>query len=316
MSTQKAYVGVDVSQAALDVYDRLSDESWHLDNTDSGIAQLMQLMMTRQPTLIVLEATGGLETLAATSLSAAGLAVAVVNPRQVRDFAKSTGRLAKTDALDAQVIAHFAEAVHPAPRPLPDEQAQHLTALLTRRRQLMEMLVAERNRLRMTRAELKQSVQAHITWLEGQIKQLDQDLDKALKDSPIWREKEDLLRSVPGVGPLVACTLIAELPELGTLNRKQISALVGLAPLNRDSGYRRGLRSIWGGRAAVRTVLYMGTLAAIRYNPVIRAFHDRLAKAGKAAKVAITACMHKLLIILNAMVRDNTKWSAQAARSM
>jgi transposase len=311
VSTQNTYVGIDVSLTKLDVYSRPSGEGWSLDNTDSGIAQLTHLLAERQPALIVLEATGGLETLAATSLTAADLAVVVVNPRQVRDFAKSTGRLAKTDALDAQIIAHFGEAVHPTPRPLPDEQTQHLTALLTRRRQLMEMLTAERNRLRPTRAELQHNVQDHITWLEAQIEELDQELDQALKHSPTWRAKEDLLRSVPGVGPILACTLIAELPELGKLNRKQISALVGLAPLNNDSGPRRGKRAIWGGRAAVRAVLYMGTLAAIRFNPVIKAFHDRLAKAHKVAKVVITACMHKLLVILNAMVRDGTYWQPQ-----
>jgi transposase len=308
VSTEKTYVGIDVSLHTLAVYCRPDGETWSLDNTDSGVCALTKVMVERQPTLITCEATGGLETIAVTSLINAGLAVAVVNPRQVRDFAKSTGRLAKTDALDAQVIAHFAEAVQPTPRPLPDDQAQRLAALLTRRRQLVEMLTAERNRLRATRAELRTGVQDHITWLEAQIECLEQDLDQALKDSPSWRAKEDLLRSAPGVGPIVARTLIADLPELGTLNRKEISALAGVAPLNKDSGGRRGRRAIWGGRAAVRAVLYMGTLAAIRFNPVLKAFHERLIKAGKVAKVAIAACMHKLLVILNAMVRDGAHW--------
>jgi transposase len=313
VSTQNAYVGIDVALNKLDVSSRPGGESWSMDNTDTGVSQLTAVMVEHQPKLIVLEATGGLETLAASSLMAAGLAVAVVNPRQVRDFAKSTGRLAKTDALDAQVIAHFGEAVQPTPRPLPDEQTQRLVALLTRRRQLVEMLTAERNRLRSTRAELKVSVQAHIAWLEAQVEHLDQELDQTVKDSPSWRAKEDLLRSAPGVGPIVARTLMAELPELGKLNRKEIAALVGLAPFNDDSGRRRGRRAIWGGRAAVRSVLYMGTLAAIRFNPVIAAFHARLTQKGKVAKVVITACMHKLLVILNAMVRDGSYWQPEKA---
>ncbi len=308
MSTQNAYVGIDVALNKLDVFSRPGGESWSMANTDDGASELVQTMLEHKPTLIVLEATGGLETLAASSLMAVGLAVAVVNPRQVRDFAKSTGRLAKTDSLDAQVIAHFAEAVQPTPRPGVDDQTQRVAAVLTRRRQLIEMLTAEHNRLRSTRAELKSSVQEHITWLEARIEQLDQDLDQAIKDSPTWRANEDILRSVPGVGRIVASTLMADLPELGKLNRKQISALVGLAPFNNDSGRRRGKRMIWGGRAAVRAVLYMGTLAAIRFNPVIAAFHDRLVEKGKAAKVVITACMHKLLVTLNAMIRNKTTW--------
>jgi transposase len=311
VSTHDVYVGIDVALNKLDVSSRPGGESWSMDNTDNGVSQLTGVMLEHQPQLIVLEATGGLETLAASSLISAGLAVAVVNPRQVRDFAKSTGRLAKTDTLDAQVIAHFAEAVKPTPRPLPDEHVQRLTALLTRRRQLIEMMTAEQNRFRSTRPELRSSLHEHITWLQAQIERLDQDLDQALKDSPVWRAKEDLLRSVPGVGPIVSCTLMAELPELGRLNRKQIAALVGLAPFNDDSGRRRGKRAIWGGRAAVRAVLYMGTLAAIRYNPVIKAFYQRLTAAHKATKVVITACMHKLLVILNAMVRDGSHWQPQ-----
>jgi transposase len=233
----------------------------------------------------------------------------MVNPRQVRDFAKATGRLAKTDRLDAQVLAHFAQAVQPVPHPLPDAQTQELTALLTRRRQVVEMLTAEKNRLRATRSEVvRQRVQDHIRWLEQELAGLDRDLDHTIRESSLWREKDNLLRSVPGVGPVVSVTLLADLPELGTLSHHQIAALVGVAPLNRDSGRFRGKRMVWGGRGRVRAALYMAALSATRYNPIIKAFYHRLCGAGKARKVALTACMRKLLTILNAMLKHRQTW--------
>lgn len=234
--------------------------------------------------------------------------MAVVNPRQVRDFARATGKLAKTDAIDARVLALFAERVRPEPRRLPDEAGQALGALVTRRRQLLEMLTAEKNRLGSAARVLRKSIQRHIDWLNQELAKVDEDLGDMLRQSPLWREKDDLLRSVPGVGRVLSITLLAELPELGQLSAKQISALVGVAPLNRDSGTLRGRRSIWGGRAPVRAVLYMAALVATRYNPVIRAFYQRLLALGKAKKVALVACMRKLLIILNAILKHQTPW--------
>jgi transposase len=257
---------------------------------------------------VVLEATGGFEGPLAAALATATLPVVVINPRQVRDFARATGKLAKTDTLDAQVLAQFAEAVRPVPRPLPDAQTQALSALLTRRRQLIEMLTAERNRLGSVSPHIHREIQDHITWLEHRLARIDQDLDQAIRESPLWREKDDLLQTTPGVGPVLSRTLLADLPELGTLNRKQIAALVGVAPLNRDSGSLRGKRTVWGGRSHVRATLYMGTLAGVRYNPVLKAFFQRLRAAGKAPKVALTACMRKLLTILNAMMKHLTPW--------
>ena len=261
------------------------------------------------PTTVLLEATGGLEVPLASALAAAGLPVVVVNPRQVRDFAKATGRLAKTDALDAQTLAHFAEAVRPPVRPLRDADTQELNAMTTRRSQLMTMLVAEKNRLGRAAGAVRPRVQAHITWLEQEIKDLDKDLRQTLRQSPVWREKDDLLRSVPGVGEQLSLSLLAYLPELGTLDRKQIAALVGVAPLNRDSGTMRGKRTVWGGRARVRAVLYMGALAASRFNPVIRTFYQRLLAAGKPKKLALTACMRKLLTMLNAILKTGQYWN-------
>jgi len=239
--------------------------------------------------------------------------VVVVNPRQVRDVAKATGRLAKTDALDAAILAQFAEAVRPPRRPLPDAATRALSALLTRRRQLLDRRTAEQNRLGTAPGPVRTRIRAHLTWLRHELAHLDEDLGRTIHESPVWREQDDLLQSVPGVGPVVARTLLASLPELGTLNRKQLAALVGVAPLNRDSGTLRGRRTIWGGRASVRTVLYMSALAASRCNPVIRAFYQRLIAAGKAKKVALTACMHKLLMILNAMVKHRTSWETNLA---
>ncbi len=262
----------------------------------------------------MLEATGGYEVPVVAELGTAGLAVAVVNPRQVRDFAKASGRLAKTDRIDAQVLAHFAEALRTGDRPLPDAQGQELAALVERRRQVVALRTAEQNRLGVTRIpQVRAHIQAHLEWLDADLKGLDDELHRRLQASPLWQERETLLRSVPGVGPIVALTLLADLPELGRLSHAQIAALVGVAPLNRESGTWRGRRTIWGGRAAVRAALYMGTLRATCCNPLIRVFYQRLVAKGKAKKVALVACMHKLLTILNAMVRHQTSWQAQAA---
>ena len=259
-----------------------------------------------------MEATGGRQLPVAAALATAGLAVAVVNPRQVRDFARAIGQLAKTDALDAQLLARFAEVVQPTPRPLPDAQAQELSALLARRRQLVGMRTAERNRLDTALPAVRPRIQAHIAWLDDELAALDHDLRDAVQASPLWRERENLLRSVPGVGPTTALTLLAEVPELGHLDRKAIAALVGVAPLACESGTLRGRRVVWGGRARVRAALYMAALVATRHNPTIRAFYQRLCAAGKPKKVALTACMHKLLLILNAILRHHTPWCAPA----
>jgi transposase len=261
-----------------------------------------------QPTLVVLEATGGLELPLVAALGVAGLPVAVVNPRQVWDFAKATGRLAKTDRLDAQVLAHFAQAVRPQPRPLPDTQGQELAALLTRRQQLVQMLTAEKNRLGSALPPVRPSLQAHIRWLEHQLSELDRGLRDTIKESPLWRAKDNLIQGVPSIGPVASLTLLADLPQLGTLSRQQISALVGVAPLNRDSGSLRGKRGIWGGRARVRAALYMAALVATRCNPPIQNFYQRLLAAGKAKKVALVACMRKLLTILNSMLKHHRSW--------
>lgn len=263
----------------------------------------------------MLEATGGLEVALLSALAAAGLPVVAVNPRQVRDFARASGQLAKTDRVDAHILAQFAEAIRPPVRPLPDEQTQALAALVTRRRQLLEMLQAEKNRLRLTAAPIRRRVQTHITWLKRELAALDKDLTRTIRTSSVWRERDDVLRSVPGVGPVFVSTLFAHLPELGTLSRKQIAALVGVAPFARDSGSLRGRRMIWGGRAPVRAALYMATLVATRYNSVIRTFYQRLCQAGKVKKVALTACMRKLLTILNAMLKTGTVWQGQGSQT-
>jgi transposase len=308
MDTPPVFVGIDVAKSHLDVASRPEGATWQVPNDEAGIPPLVAQLQAQAPTLIVLEATGGLEAPVAAALATAGLAVAVVNPRQVRAFAKAVGQLAKTDVLDAQLLARFAEVVRPPARPLPEAQAQALTAVLTRRSQIVAMLVAEQQRLGTTRLALRPRVEAHLTWLRTERDALDRELQQTLRASPVWRAREHLLRSVPGVGPVVALTLIAELPELGQLNRKQIAALVGVAPLNWDSGRLRGRRAIWGGRARVRAVLYMSALVASQHNPVLRPFYERLLAAGKPKKVALTACMHKLVIILNALVRQGVAW--------
>ena len=302
------FIGIDVAKAQLEFACRSSGETGSRPNDEEGIRELVARCQALAPTLIVCEATGGYEAALVAALATAQLPVVIANPRQVRDFAKATGQLAKTDAIDAQVLALFAERVRPAPRPLPDEAAQALDALLTRRRQLVEMLTAERNRLLIARSAVRRDLQQHIRFLERRLREADDDLHTAVKASPLWRVKDDLLRSVPGVGRVVSLTLLAELPELGRLSHKAIAALVGVAPLNRDSGTLRGKRLVYGGRAPVRAVLYMAALVASKYNPVIRAFYQRLRAAGKPAKVALTACMRKLLTILNAIARDGTQW--------
>lgn len=315
MSDVPCFVGIDVAKAQLDIAVRPSGERWAVPNDADGVVTLVDRLQALHPTLMVLEATGGLERVATAALATAGLPVVVVNPRQARDCARATGQLAKTDALDARALAHCADVIRPTPRPLPDAQTQELRALLGRRQQLIGMRTAEQHRLAGTRGRLTQDIEAPIAWLKARIATLDDDLETLLRASPLWRENDDLLQSVPGIGPVCARTLLLELPELGTLTRQQIAALVGVAPLNCDSGTLRGRRIIWGGRAHVRTVLYMGTLVATRFNPRIKAFYQRLLAAGKVKKVALTACMHKLLTILNAMLKHRTSWKGQEVQN-
>lgn len=309
MEPEATYVGIDIAKAQLDVAVRPTNDRWALPHHATGIQQLGAQLLALAPALVVLEASGGLEVPLVAALAAAALPVVVVNPRQVRDFARATGQLAKTDALDAALLAHFAAAVRPPVRPLRDAETQALTALATRRHQVRTMLVAERNRLGTATGAVRPHIEAHIAWLEQELATLDQQLRQTLRQRPVWRAKDDLLRSVPGVGAQLALTLLAHLPELGTLDRRQIAALVGVAPFNRDSGTLRGKRTVWGGRARVRATLYMGALVATRYNPAIRAFYQRLLAAGKPKKLALTACMRKLLVILNAMLKHGAPWS-------
>lgn len=309
------FVGIDVSKTQLDIALRPSGATGSFPNDQTGIHRLVEQLRAVKPELIVLEATGGIERAVVRALVAAELPIAVANPRQVRDFAKATGQLAKTDVLDAQVLARFAEAVRPVVRPVPDEIALELRALIARRRQIIEMLTAEQNRLSRAPRRVQKDIEAHIRWLEAELKRINEDLDQTIRQNPIWREQEELLKSVPGIGPVVSRTVLAELPELGRLNRKQIAALVGVAPLNWDSGTLRGRRAIWGGRAHVRTALYMAALAASRRNPVIRQFYRRLRAAGKAPNVALVACMRKLLVILNAILRHRVPWRPVIAQT-
>jgi transposase len=302
------FVGVDVSKDRLDAAVHPETSSWSVPNDESGIQALIKRLLALQPTRIVLEATGGYEVPALSALAAAGLPVVAVNPRQTRDFAKAAGLLAKTDRIDAVALARFAEAMKPEIRPVPDAAAQKLGALIARRRQLIQMLTAEKNRRQITTKSVLKEIDRHVAWLEEALRRIDEDLQNTIRNSPAWREKDDLLQSVEGIGPKTSSVLIAELPELGQLNRHQIAKLAGVAPMNRDSGRYRGERHIQGGRAMVRSALYMATLAAIRCNPVIAAFYRRLRMAGKKFKVAMTACMRKLLVRLNAMLRDRVPW--------
>jgi transposase len=308
MQTPLVVVGIDISKARLDVSIRPSGARMSVPYDATGLTTVLTQLTQVQPVRIVVEATGGLERSLVRALVDVALPVIVVNPRQVRDFAKATGQLAKTDALDAQVLARFAEVIQPALRAIPDAQTQALAALLARRRQVLAMHGAEQHRRDRAPARVRKRIEAHLRWLQAELARLDEELDDRIQQSPVWREREELLQSVPGVGPVMSRTVVAELPELGTLNRKQIAALVGVAPFNRDSGRLRGRRTIWGGRAPVRTALYMATLVATRWNPVIRVFYQRLRTAGKAPKVALVAAMRKLLTMLNAMVHHGTSW--------
>lgn len=310
-------IGIDVAKAELVVAARPSGERWTVANDERGIRTLVERLKREIPELIVLEATGGYELLCVAALVAAALPVVVANPRQVRDFAKATGQLAKTDRIDADILALFAERVRPAVRVLPDAEAQELEALLARRRQLLEMLQAERNRLGQVfgrgKRPVKKSLKSHITFLERELRIADTDLGAMVRTSPAWRERDDLLQSVPGVGRVLSLTLLADLPELGRLSRREIAKLVGVAPLSRDSGTLRGRRFVQGGRASVRAMLYMGALVATKRNAVIRTFYQRLLAAGKPKKLALVACMRKLLTILNTMVRTQQHWCADRA---
>jgi transposase len=304
------FIGIDVAKRELEIAVRPSGERWTAGTDQGSVAGLVERLRGLNAELIVLEATGGYEMPIASALAAANLPVAVVNARQVRDFARSLGKLAKTDRLDAAVLAHFAEATKPEVRPLPDETTQLLQGWLGRRRQVLEMILAEEQRLQMATRAVRPQIQAHIEWLRAQLRDADAQLQALIRSTPIWREHEDLLRSVPGVGPVLATTLLADLPELGRLTRRKIAALVGVAPLNRDSGAHRGRRRIWGGRAPIRATLYMAAVASVRCNPVLRGFYERLCAAGKPRKVALTACMRKLLTILNAMMHRQTRWQS------
>jgi len=303
------WLGIDVSQAVLDAHLLPSGETWSVSNDARGIKTLVGHLKAAQGVLVVLEATGGYQHEAAVALSRAGASVAVVNPRQVRDFGRATGQLAKTDRISAEVLAMFGERLRPEARFVPDEELDLLAALIQRRRQLIEMLGAEKNRLRVTRApEVQRELKTHVRWLEQRLKNTEKKLDGAVRKSPIWRAKDEILQSTPGVGSVVSRTLIGELPELGKLNRKEIGALAGVAPFARDSGTLRGKRTVWGGRASVRSALYMAALVGVRHNPVLREMYQRLRGRGKLPKVALVACMRKLLVTLNAMLRDGTRW--------
>ena len=307
----KGYAGVDVSKGSLDIAISGSKEYRSFTNDNEGINRAVAALREVNPETVVVEATGGIEMALVGSLVVAGIPVAVVNPRQIRDFAKATGQLAKTDRLDASILADFGARVNPPVRPLPDAETQQLKTLITRRRQLQEMITAEKNHLSRVRGVVRERVKSHITWMQGEIKQTDDDLSDSIKQSAIWKEKDRLLQSVPGVGPVLSATLIAGLPELGTLNRKQIAALAGVAPFNHDSGTIHRKRRVWGGRTSLRPSLYMAALVATRYNPIIKLFYKRLCAKGKAKKVALTACMRKLLTILNAMFKTRSAWHYQ-----
>ncbi len=315
MSKAAVYVGIDVSKERLDVALRPSADCWDVSNDERGIAPLVTRLREAAPALLVLEATGGYENAAVAALAAAALPVVVVNPRQVRDFARATGLLEKTDQIDAGMLALFAERVQPQIRTLKSEEAQEFEAVLARRRQLQEMLTAEKNRTGTAHPTVKKQIAKHIRWLERELDRTEEDLDRQIKASPIWRAQDELLRSMPGVGPVLSRTLIGNVPELGRLTNKEIRKLIGVAPLAWDSGKHRGKRFTWGGRAAVRAVLYMAAVVAVRFNPVIRAFYERLLARGKEKKVALVACMGKMLGILNSMVRNGTYWDPNYARA-
>jgi transposase len=304
----EVFVGIAVAKARLDVGIHPSAETWSVDHDEAGLTTVVERLTAARPTLVILEATGGLEVAVVAALVAAEVPVQVVNPRQARDFAKATGQLAKTDRLDALVLARFGAAIRPEPRPIPDAALQEVRALVARRRQLQAMVIAEKNRRASAPRRLHAQIDDHLAWLRRAVADLDRDLAKTIRGTAAWQAAVSRWRSVPGIGPVVSATLLADLPDLGTLTRQQIAALVGVAPLNHDSGARRGTRSCWGGRAHVRTTLYMSTLVATRCNPAIAAHYQHLLAAGKPKKLALTACMRKLLTILNAITRDGTSW--------
>lgn len=311
MKEEGVYVGVDVSKDTLDVAASSSRETFKFANDNEGIRQATQHIASLKPVGIILEATGNLEMPLAVVLQSECLPVTIINPRQVRDFARATGALAKTDAIDARILALFGLRIKPEVRLLPDRQTRETGSLLTRRRQIQEMLIAEGNRLSRADEDIRPNIEDHIQWLKEALSNINADLERRIKSSPNWREKDNLLRSTPGIGKVVSTTLIIELPELGKLNRRKIAALVGVAPFNRDSGTLRGKRTVWGGRATLRAALYMAALVATKRNPIIAAFYQRLLEAGKVKKVALVACMRKLLTIVNAMMRTMTLWNSQ-----
>jgi len=306
---QEIYIGIDISKDNLDMALHGSDKQWQFTNDPAGISKLCKELLKLHPVLVVFEATGGYEMPLFLGLDESGLPAAPINPRQIRDFARSTGKLAKTDVLDAKVIAHFGYAIRPPTHTVPE--TQELKLAQARRVQILEMIIMENNRLKGVPNHLRKRIEAHIKWLKAELEDTDQELKQMIEQDPAWKEKDQLLQSTPGVGPTLAATLIAQLPELGTLTRYQIAALIGVAPFNRDSGILHGRRQVWGGRSQVRTVLYMATLVATRFNPVIRSFYSRLCAAGKRKKVALTACMRKLITILNSILKHNTPWNPE-----
>ena len=311
--TVEKFVGIDVSKETLDLCMEPAGEMLHVDYDDKGISQVVKCLVALAPTLIVMGATGGLEMRLAGELAAKTLPVAIINPRQARDFAKATGQLAKTDLVDAAILAAFARAIRPTVRQIKDADTRDLDDLVTRRRQLVDMRVQETLRMGTASKVQKKSLAAHITWLDKRITDLDDDLTRRLRASDIWKTKDDLLRGIPGVGAVTSLTMLAKCPELGQLNRREIAALTGVAPLAKDSGKYRGKRFVWGGRADVRAVLYMATVSAIRFNSAIKAFAERLKQAGKPTKVVIVACMRKLLTIMNAIIKNNVPWHPKSA---
>jgi transposase len=313
-SQTEIYMGIDVSKASLDVAVWQPEQTWQVRNDLEGVGKLLQRLKELEPKLVVIEATGGYEKLIVAELIAAKIAVSVVNPKRTRDFARSVGQLAKTDKIDARILAQFAQAIRPEPRPLRTEEEERLSALISRRRQLIDILTAEKNRLATTHPITRERIQEHIDWLLEELADIESDIDQFIQSTPLWKQKDELLRSVPGVGDVTACTLLADLPELGTLSRQGIAALVGVAPLNKDSGIKRGKRRVFGGRESVRNVLYMAALSATRFNPLIKTFYDRLIKAGKQKKVAIVACMRKLLVLLNSIIRHQRHWQPNWVR--
>jgi transposase len=308
----KVYIGIDLSKKFLDIGEYPANRQWRLPNDAQGLSQLLTELQKIKPSLIVMEASGGLEHSVAEKLDEAKFKVAILNPRQVRNFAKAKGYLAKTDAIDAQVLAQYGKTMMPPVRPLPNKITRKIQSMISRRQQLVGMIVAEKNRLKQSPDDLIELIEDHIAWMSNQLSELNNEIESMIKHRKVWSKKMDLLQTVPGVGPKLGATLVAHLPELGQLSHKQIASLVGVAPFNRDSGRWTGKRQIWGGRGQVRTMLYMATLSAIKYNDVIKSFYVRLKAAGKPSKVAHVACMRKLLVFLNAMVQSDQPWQPRS----